>query len=121
MKLNLIYINIVDKFATDGLNRKKHMHILILSQITNFKDFSKLKEFADDNFRFDENGGKFYGRVEDTVGKGEIARYERFLLFPQCFQNTCTVDTLKPGLFGKWLNSILVLLQWLLLHLSMLS
>ena len=24
-------------------------------------------------------------RVENTVGKGEIARYEQFLLFPQCF------------------------------------
>ena len=24
--------------------------------------------------------------VENTVGKGEIARYEQFLLFPQCFQ-----------------------------------
>ena len=25
--------------------------------------------------------------VENTVGKGEIARNEQFLLFPQCFQN----------------------------------
>ena len=24
--------------------------------------------------------------VENTVGKGEIARYEQFLFFPQCFQ-----------------------------------
>ena len=24
-------------------------------------------------------------RVENIVGKGEIARYEQFLLFPQCF------------------------------------
>ena len=24
--------------------------------------------------------------IEDTVGKGEIALYEQFLLFPQCFQ-----------------------------------
>ena len=49
-------------------------------------DSSKLKEFADDNFKFDENGRKFSKRVENTVGKGEIARYEQFLLFPQCFQ-----------------------------------
>ena len=26
--------------------------------------------------------------VENTMGKGEIARYEQFLLFPQCFQKT---------------------------------
>ena len=44
---------------------------------------SKLKEFADDNFGFDENGGKFYKRVENAEGKGKIACYEQFLLFPQ--------------------------------------
>ena len=27
-----------------------------------------------------------------TLGKGEIARYEQFLLFPQYFQKTCTAD-----------------------------
>ena len=33
--------------------------------------------------------------VENTVGKGEIARNEQFLLFQQCFQNTyrSTADT----------------------------
>ena len=33
---------------------------------------SKLKEFADDNFIFDENGRKFSERVENTVGKGKF-------------------------------------------------
>ena len=54
---------------------------------------SNFKDFADDNFKFDENGQKFSKRVENTVRKGEIARYEQFFLFPQCFQKTCTVDT----------------------------
>ena len=45
-------------------------------------DSSKLKEFADNNFKFDENGRKLSKQVENTVGKGEIARYEQFLLFP---------------------------------------
>ena len=53
---------------------------------------SKLKEFADNNFEFDENGRKFSERLENTVGKGEIACYEQFLLFPQCFQKTSTAD-----------------------------
>ena len=48
-------------------------------------DSSKLKEFADDNFKFDENGRNLSKCVENTVGKGEIARYEQFLLFPRCF------------------------------------
>ena len=34
---------------------------------------SKLKEFSDDNFIFDENGIKSSKWVENTVGKGEIA------------------------------------------------
>ena len=51
-------------------------------------DSSKLKEFADDSLKFDENGCKFLKLVENDVGKGEIARYEQFLLFLQCFQRT---------------------------------
>ena len=50
---------------------------------------SKLKQSADDNLKFDENSRKFSKRVENTVGKGEIARYEQFLLFPHCFQKAC--------------------------------
>ena len=56
-------------------------------------DYSKLKEFADDNFKFDKSCKKFSNRIENTVGKGEIARYEQFPLFPQCFQRTCTAGT----------------------------
>ena len=50
---------------------------------------SKLKEFSDDNFKFDENDRKLSQWVENTVAKGEIARYEQFLLLPQCFQKAC--------------------------------
>ena len=53
-------------------------------------DSSKLKEFADDNFKFDGYGGKFSKGVENTVRNEEIARYEQFLLFPKCFQKTWT-------------------------------
>ena len=52
-----------------------------------------MKEFADDNFKFDKNDNKLSKWVENTVGKGEIARYEQFLLFPQCFLETYTADT----------------------------
>ena len=55
-------------------------------------DTSKLEDYADDNFRFDENGRKFFKWVENNLGKGEIARYEQFLLFSLCFQKTCTAD-----------------------------
>ena len=48
-------------------------------------DWSKLKQSADDNFKFDENSRKFSKWVENMVGKGEIARYEQFLHFPTVF------------------------------------
>ena len=92
--------NIVEK--TDNA---ANLHILLLPQCFQKPSFSKffpkqqnldsskLKEFANDNFKFDKNGRKFSKRVENTVGKGEIAHYEQFLLFPWCFQMTCTADT----------------------------
>ena len=40
-------------------------------------------------------GTKLSDRTENIVGKGEIARYEQFLLFPQCFQKVSVVDVLK--------------------------
>ena len=47
----------------------------------NYKiETSKLKELAEDKFKFDEIGRKFSKWVENTVGKGEIAHYEQFLL-----------------------------------------
>ena len=56
-------------------------------------DLSNLKKLADGNFTFDENGRKFSERVENTVGKVEIARNEQFLLFLLFFLKTCTTDT----------------------------
>ena len=52
-----------------------------------------MKEFADNNFKSDENGRKLSKWVVNTEGKGEIAHYEQFLLFPNCFQKTCLADT----------------------------
>ena len=63
---------------------------LNLSQILNS---SKLKDFADNNLEFDENGRKLSKQVENTVGRGEILHTEQFHLFPQCFQKACIADT----------------------------
>ena len=69
-------------------------------------DSSKLKEFADDNFKFDENGRKLSKWVENTVGKGEIARHGQFLLFPQCFQKACFLGASKGVIVREWVNSL---------------
>ena len=67
-------------------------------------DSSKLKQFADDNFKFDENSRKLSKLVENTVGKGEIARYEQFLLFPQCFQKVYFPGASKGVIVWEWVN-----------------
>ena len=67
-------------------------------------DSSELKEFADDNFKFDENDRKSSRWLENTVGKGEIARYEQFLLFPQCFQNACFPGASKGVVVWEWVK-----------------
>ena len=64
-----------------------------------------MKQFADDNFKFDENSIKFSKRVENTVGKAEIARYEQFLLFPQCFQKTYFPGASKGVIVWEWVNT----------------
>ena len=44
-------------------------------------DKSKLKAFPDDNLNIDKMTTFFFDRVENTVGKGENAGYQHFLLF----------------------------------------
>ena len=78
-------------FSPDKSTRCKYKYSLTFLETIPKRlnlDSSKLKEFADNNFKFDENCKKL-----STEGKGEIARYEHFLPFPQCFQKACTVDT----------------------------
>ena len=63
----------------------------------NISDYSKLKEFADDNFRVDENGIKFSKWVENGVGKGEITRYE----YLSSVQKLVLKIGKNQGLFGN--------------------
>ena len=44
-----------------------------------------------------------FGRVENSVGKGENVNYQHFLLFPQCFQSPLCQGHLESGLYGKGL------------------
>ena len=67
-------------------------------QTTNFRPFQT------DNFKFDLNGRKLSKRVENTVGKGEIARDEQFLLFPQCFQKACFPGASEGVIVWEWVK-----------------
>ena len=69
--------------------------------MTNFRLFQTQ---TDDNFKFDENGRKLSKQVENTVGKGEIARNEQFLLFPQCFLKACFPEASKGVIVWEWVK-----------------
>ena len=70
------------------------------TQTKNFRLF-QTEQFADDNYKHDENGGEFSNRVENTVGKGEIARCEQFLLFQQRGQDLYRRQVKSRACLGK--------------------
>ena len=65
-----------------------------------------MKHSADDNLKFDENSKKFSIPVENTVGEGEIACYEQFLLFPQWFQKACFPGASKGVIVWEWVKGL---------------
>ena len=91
------------------VNVGKLRFALTYYQTTNFSLF-QTERFADDNFKFDENRSKLSKLVENTVGNGEIARYEQFLLFPQCFQKACFPGASKGVIVWEWVTTDNVLL-----------
>ena len=82
---------ILDLSKSKGFTSDK----LTLSELTNFRLFQMTIS------NLVRNGKKFTKWIENTVGKmdkklcgkGEIARYQQFLLFPLCFPMTCNADT----------------------------
>ena len=66
---------------------------------------SKLKEFADDNFKFYKNGRKFSKWVEKTRGKKEKVLITSDFSFSLCVFQSLVLQTRKnQGLFGKGLR-----------------
>ena len=43
-----------------------------------------------------------FDSVENIVGKGENAGYQRFLHFPQCFEKPSFPDTSKGVIVWEW-------------------
>ena len=71
--------------------------------MTNFRLF-QTEEFVDDNFKLYEKCRKLSKWVENTVGKGEIARNQQFLLFPLCFQKVHFLGASKGVIVWEWVN-----------------
>ena len=60
-----------------------------------FLDWSKLKLFTDDKINVTQNLKFVFRRVENSVGNGENAGYQHFLLFSNCFQKPSFSGSLK--------------------------
>ena len=58
-------------------------------------DMTKLKAFAEDKLMVPKMTISIFDRVENTVGKGENAGYQHFLLFPLCFPKASSLGLLK--------------------------
>ena len=72
-----------------------------LYQLTKFLDLSQLKAFADDIVNMSEVIEKLkfvLERVENSLGKGENAGYQHFLLFPECLQKASFSRWLRVGI-----------------------
>ena len=67
---------------------------------------TKLKAFADGKLSKAKMTISLFDTVENTVGKGENAGHQHFLLFPQGFPKPSSLGSYKKlGLCGQELNS----------------
>ena len=67
----------------------------------NISDWSKLKEFADDNFKFDENGK--WKKVLPSGEKEKLFRTSNFSLYHSVFRRLVLQTRKNKALFGKGL------------------
>ena len=68
-----------------------------------------MKEFSDDNYKFDEHGRKFSKWIENTVGKGRNCSLRAISPFPTVFKRLVEQTRKKQGLFGKGLTTVISL------------
>ena len=67
---------------------------------------SKLKVFADNNFKLEGNGRKFSKRVENTVEKAEICLLRAISPFPSVFKRLELQTRKNQGLVGRGINGV---------------
>ena len=85
---------------------------LTLYQTTKFWTVTKLKGFADDKLNVAKMASSLFDRAENTLGKGENAGYQHFLLFPLCFPKLSTSGSLKVGIVWSRVNAIARSINW---------
>ena len=73
---------------------------LTLYQMTTFWAWLNWKHLQTTKSKVAKMRISLFDWVENTVGKGENAGYQNFLLFPQCFPKPSSLESLKVGI--KW-------------------
>ena len=83
-------------------------------------DVTNMRAFAQDKLNIGKMTISLYDGVENTVGKGQNAGYQHFLLFPQCFPKPSSLGLLKVGIVWERVNTLVCLLKshwgWPLQH-----
>ena len=72
-------------------------------QTTNFRLF-QTERVCQRQFQVGQKWQKVIQMGGKHVGKGEIARYKQFLLFPQCFQKACFPGVSKGVIVWEWVK-----------------
>ena len=72
-------------------------------QMTNFRLF-QTERVCRRRFQIWRKWQKVIQIGRKHCGKGEIARYEQFLLFPQCFQKACFSGVSKGVIVWEWVK-----------------
>ena len=63
-----------------------------------FLTVTELKAVVDDKLNIAKVKISLFDRLENTVGKGENAGYQHFLLFLQCFPKPFSSESLRVGI-----------------------
>ena len=71
--------------------------------MTNFRLF-QIEKLCRRQFQIWRKWQKIIQTGRKNCGKGEIARYEQFLLFPQCFQKACFPGASKGVIVWEWVK-----------------
>ena len=92
--------NIVDSLLLRTYGYDKLTHY----QTTNFRlvQIESLQTTISNLMKIAESS---LNRKKNTVGKGKIAHYEQFLLFPLCFRKACFPGVSKGVIVWEWVNS----------------
>ena len=98
---------ILAKFSLPSINafnmKKKTLsrnRLYLVDSLPNDKLYalSRFKAFANDKSNVAIMMISVSYKVENSVGNGENAGYQHFLLFPQCFQEASPLGSLKVGI-----------------------